>query len=97
MTCFGEAVYIWQQIADGIALVGHGLEFRNFEYFTMLAGALLEEESAGAFVGKMQPRRDGSQWYRKYKQCYTGGHDVDCTFEKALIWFHWAVFLCSIL
>ena len=57
----GEAVGVGEEVAGGVAAVGHGLEFDEAEDFAVEAGAVLAEEGTGAVVGEVEPDGDGGE------------------------------------
>lgn len=58
----GEAVGIGEELALGIALIGHGLELDDLEDLAVLARALLVEQGSGTFVGDGEPDVDDEQY-----------------------------------
>ena len=58
----GEAVGIGEELALGIALIGHGLELDDLEDLAVQAGAFLIENGSGTFVGDGEPDVDDEQY-----------------------------------
>ena len=57
----GEAVGIGEELALGIALIGHGLELDDLEDLAMKTRALLVEQGSSIFVGDGEPDVDDEQ------------------------------------
>lgn len=58
----GEAVGIGEEVALGIALIGHGLELDDLEDLAMKTRALLVEQGTRTFVGDGEPDVDDEQY-----------------------------------
>lgn len=56
-----QTLSIREEIAVGVALVGHSLELDYLEDLAVLAGSFLEEECPCALVSEMQPEGNGCQ------------------------------------
>ena len=80
-----QALLVGQEVALGVALVGHGLELHYAEDFAVFAGALLEEEGAGALVGEVEPQGDEQQEPSYAQEQDEGYAEVNQAFEEVFI------------
>lgn len=65
----GEALRVGQEVAVGIALVGHRLELDHLEDLPSPARTLLVEEGSGSLIRYVEPQRYYCQWNGKDNQC----------------------------
>lgn len=82
-----EPLSIGQEVAIGIARIGHGTEFNEHERLAVETGALLAEKNRGSEPPAYQKHEQGKQ-RREKQQPEGGGSYIEGSFAKVAVEAH---------